>query len=198
MLELDIRPFNPLISLLFEKRYTLYERCMWGFATAFVVGLMIGKPITRILLRHQVYQVFRTKQQVRDLAVLHNYKKGVPTMGGFMIALSSLVAVAVWAYFNYLVITSLLIYFLCSLLGAADDILKIIGKNSKGVTSAQKPCVQALITGFIFYIASQNPPLATLLTYVHWKWFHGCFDPGNVIAVMVISIFASLRGQVMR
>ncbi|MDR2603236.1 MAG: phospho-N-acetylmuramoyl-pentapeptide-transferase [Puniceicoccales bacterium] len=195
MLELDIKPFDPLVSLLFGKQYSLYERCMWGFVTAFVVALIIGKSIIRTLLKHQVRQVFRTKQQVRDLAILHDHKNGIPTMGGIIIALASFAAIAVWASFNDLVITSLLVYFLCSLLGAADDILKIIKGNSKGVTSRQKLCVQALITGFIFYVASQNPPINNLLTHVHWKWFYDYFvDPQIAMAVIVVFYFCVIAG----
>ncbi|MDR0693126.1 MAG: phospho-N-acetylmuramoyl-pentapeptide-transferase [Puniceicoccales bacterium] len=191
---MDIRPFDPIVSLLFEKQYSLYERCMWGFVTAFVMALMIGKPIIRTLLKHQVRQVFRTKQQVKSLAILHDHKRGVPTMGGIIIALASFVATAIWASFNDLLIISLLVYFLCSLLGAADDILKIIKGNSKGVTSRQKLCVQALITGFIFYIASQNPSIDHLLTHVHWKWFHGYFDPQMAMAVIVVFYFCVIAG----
>ncbi|MDR1528309.1 MAG: phospho-N-acetylmuramoyl-pentapeptide-transferase [Puniceicoccales bacterium] len=194
MLDLDIRPFNPLVSLLFGKQYSLYERCVWGFVTAFVVALVVGKPIIRTLSKHQVRQVFRTKQQVKNLAILHDHKRGVPTMGGIIIALASFVAIAIWTSFNDLVITSLLVYLFCSLLGAADDILKIIKGNSKGVTSGQKLCVQALITGFIFYVASQNPPINSLLMHVHWKWFHGYFDPQIAMVIIVVFYFCVISG----
>ncbi|MDR2778726.1 MAG: phospho-N-acetylmuramoyl-pentapeptide-transferase [Puniceicoccales bacterium] len=194
MLNLDIRPFPPLVSLLFGEQYDLYERCIYGFATAFIVVLIIGKSIIRMLLKHQIRQVFRTKQQVRDLAILHDHKRGVPTMGGIMIALASFIAIALWTSFNDLVITSLLVYFLCSLLGATDDILKIIKGNSKGVTSGQKLFVQALMTGFVFYIASQNPPINDLLTHVNWKWFHSYFDPQIALAVIVVFYFCVIAG----
>ncbi|MDR1890596.1 MAG: phospho-N-acetylmuramoyl-pentapeptide-transferase [Puniceicoccales bacterium] len=194
MLKLDMRPFNPLVSLLFGKQYSLWERCAYGFATAFIVALMIGKPIIRFLSRHQIRQVFRTKQQVKDLAILHDHKIGVPTMGGIIIASASLVAVAIWASFNDLLIVSLLIYFLCSLLGAADDALKIIKGNSKGITSRQKLCVQALITGFLFYIASKNPPINDLFVHVHWKWFQSNFDPQIALAIIVVFYFCVIAG----
>ncbi|MDR2776952.1 MAG: phospho-N-acetylmuramoyl-pentapeptide-transferase [Puniceicoccales bacterium] len=167
---------------------------MWGFVTAFIAALIIGKPIIKTLSKHQIRQVFRSKQQIKNLAVLHDYKKGIPTMGGIIIALASFIAIAIWASFNDLVITSLLVYLCCSLLGAADDILKIIKGNSKGVTSGQKLCVQALITGFIFYVASQNPPINHLLTHVHWKWFYDYFDPQIAIAVIVVFYFCVVAG----
>jgi UDP-N-acetylmuramyl pentapeptide phosphotransferase/UDP-N-acetylglucosamine-1-phosphate transferase len=53
-------------------------------------------------------------------------------MGGITISLASVITFIFWVSFNDLVIISLFMYLLCSLLGAADDILKIAKGNSRG------------------------------------------------------------------
>jgi hypothetical protein len=156
ILELDLRPFVPLVSLLSRTQDTLCDKCRGRFITAFIAALIITRPITNNLSKHQIRQVFLTRQQVRDLAILHQQKIGIPTMGGIAIELASIIAVIFWASFKDLVIVSLLMYLLCSLLGAGDDILKIAKGNSRGVTSSQKLWAQVLYYPIPFLCSLQK------------------------------------------
>jgi phospho-N-acetylmuramoyl-pentapeptide-transferase len=131
---------------------------------------------------------------VRDLAVLHEFKIGVPTMGGILIFLSTLASLVIWVSFNDLVLTILIVYTVCSLLGALDDILKITKGHSTGLTSWQKLFLQALITGMVLWLSKDNPPVGSLLLNVKWKWFHAIFNQQWAFVVLSIFYFFVISG----
>jgi phospho-N-acetylmuramoyl-pentapeptide-transferase len=176
-----------MISLLTTVDFSLRTRCLCGFLTALIIGVVRGRSIIGLLSSHHIRQVFRTQQQVRDLAVLHGQKLGIPTMGGLLIAISSLLSLAVWVSFNDLVIMTLIIYFTSSLLGGADDALKIIRGKSLGLTSRQKLFCQAIITALVLCIASINPPINNLLKSTNWQLTDGKLE--GLIFSIAIAIF---------
>ncbi|MDR1401828.1 MAG: phospho-N-acetylmuramoyl-pentapeptide-transferase [Puniceicoccales bacterium] len=190
---LDIIPFPPLVTL-FGRQFSLYQRCWYGFLTAFLTGLAIGEPVIKFLIRHRIHQIFRPRQQVHNLAILHGPKAGVPTMGGVIVLLASFAAMALWAAFNDLVIVTIIIYLACTALGALDDAMKLIKGNSKGLTSWQKLLVHGLITYLLWRIVAKNPLLDNLITQVNWRWFVAKFSPGNALVVIFIFYFFVIAG----
>jgi phospho-N-acetylmuramoyl-pentapeptide-transferase len=159
-----------------------------------VAGFVIAKPLINLLASHRIRQVFRTRQQVKDLAILHGQKLGVSTMGGIVVMIASLLSMAIWASFNDLVIMALMIYAVCSLLGAIDDILKIVREKSLGLTSWQKLFAQLLITALVLYVARESPPINNLLTNVEWSWFYGRFDQTTAYALIAVFYFLVIAG----
>jgi phospho-N-acetylmuramoyl-pentapeptide-transferase len=115
-------------------------------------------------------------------------------MGGAMVLISSLTAVALWASPNDLVIVCVLFYLACTLFGAIDDLLKIGRGNSVGLTACQKLLLQALLTIVVLCVARQAPPINNLLTHVDWPWFSVTFSPGVALIVMLIFYFLVFAG----
>lgn len=121
-------------------------RCVCAMALAFFFGIIISPRVIAILHRIKFGQSFRTKEEVGKLADLHENKKGTPTMGGIIIFASIMLASIFFARPNALVFTALFVYTSLTALGFADDYLKIIKKNSKGVPGKLKLAVQAATT----------------------------------------------------
>ncbi|MDR1413892.1 MAG: phospho-N-acetylmuramoyl-pentapeptide-transferase [Puniceicoccales bacterium] len=190
---LDIRPF-PSVVALFGAQFTLYKRCCYGFLTAFLVGLTLGGPVIKFLMRHRIHQIFRSRQQVHNLAILHGPKAGVPTMGGLIVLLASSIAMIFWVAFNDLVIVALIVYLACTLLGAIDDALKLMRGNCKGLTSWQKLFAHGLVTWLLWYISSKSLPVSDLLTRFDWEWFNGKFNPQDAITLIFIFYFFVIAG----
>lgn len=121
-------------------------RCAIAMAVAFFIGVLCAPRAIEILHKIKFGQSLRTKEEVGKLAELHSGKKGTPTMGGIIIYASVMVSSLLLAKINALVFTALFVYTALTLLGFADDYLKIVKKNSKGVSGKTKLAVQALTT----------------------------------------------------
>ncbi len=121
-------------------------RCAGSAVFAFVLSMVIAPYAISLLHRIKFGQSFRTKDEVGKLAELHDSKKGTPTMGGVIIFAGVVSASLLFAKMNALVLTALFVYAGLSALGFADDYLKILRKNSKGVPGKIKLISQAAIT----------------------------------------------------
>lgn len=121
-------------------------RCACAMAVAFAIGFFSAPRIIEILHKIKFGQSFRTKEEVGKLAELHESKKGTPTMGGIIIFASVFVSTILFARLNALVVTALFVYVCLTTLGFADDYLKIVKKNPKGVSGKLKLAVQGATT----------------------------------------------------
>lgn len=191
---LDMRPFPPLIHLITDSHFELYRRGLYGALTAFFICLISGPFIIRSLRSHRIRQVFRTRQQVRNLAVLHESKFGTPIMGGLIILLGALSSMLVWVSFNDLVIIAMCVYLSCTLLGIIDDSLKILYNSSRGIHGLFKLMVPALMVVMLYYIAKASPHLQHLLTYVDWEFLHA-WTPRTVMIGIAVFYFFVIAGS---
>ena len=189
-----MRSYSPMIEVLLGQHCALSDRCWYGFITALIIGLIIGKPIIVSLKSLSIKQVFRTRQQVHDLAILHHSKIGVPTMGGIIVMAASLVAMFIWASFNDLVLIALMVYLFCSFVGWLDDYLKIRRGNSKGLSSELRLMSQALITIVVVALTFVDPPLNDLLMRVEWKWVVSHLSPEVILGATVVFYFFVIAG----
>ena len=83
----------------------------------------------------------------------HKKKQGTPTMGGIMMLLAILVAVAVWCNFTPALCIALLLTFGHALIGFIDDYIKVVMKRNLGLTAAQKFFMQFVLAGaYVYYI----------------------------------------------
>jgi len=121
-------------------------RCAGGLMTALIIGFIVGPWLIERLRRFKVEQAFRDQKEVGKLAELHNGKKATPTMGGWMIFTAVMGASLLWARWNLLVGVSLLVYTGLTLIGFADDYLKVTKRNSKGLPGRKKLVGQLLLT----------------------------------------------------
>ncbi len=118
-------------------------RCASAMALSFFLGIFCAPYVIEMLRKVKFGQSFRTKEEVGRLAELHGSKKGTPTMGGVLIFGATAISIVLFARMNALVFTALFVYTVLTGLGFADDYLKIVKKNSRGVPGKLKLAVQA-------------------------------------------------------
>jgi phospho-N-acetylmuramoyl-pentapeptide-transferase len=133
-----------LYWLLYQKLYLYFHvfrifryltfRTAFASLTALLIGLLIGPFVIGRLREFQIGQYVRD-----DGPQSHLKKGGTPTMGGVLIVISILVPTLLWADLSnpgvWIAMGSTLVY---GAIGFADDYLKVVRKNSKGLSARQK------------------------------------------------------------
>ena len=106
--------------------------------TALFIGFLAGPKIIAALRAIGARQAFQEKEEVGELADLHEFKAKTPTMGGILIYLSVTISALLWAEPNVYVLAAILAYTLLTVVGFADDYLKVSKSNSKGLPGKLK------------------------------------------------------------
>ena len=101
--------------------------------TALLIGFVVGPWVIAALRSIGARQAFRDKEEVGELANLHESKAKTPTMGGILIYLSVTLSALLWAEPNVYLVTALLAYSMLTIVGFTDDYLKVTKSNSKGL-----------------------------------------------------------------
>jgi phospho-N-acetylmuramoyl-pentapeptide-transferase len=134
-------------------------RAIAAAVTAFLLTLIFGNFVIRILIALKLGQPIRGAAEVHRLAELHGGKQGTPTMGGVMVIGSVFVSSLIWARLdNRFVWLVLFCMVYLGALGFADDYLKVTKKKSDGISGRIKLIFQialALIVTAVFL----NSPL---------------------------------------
>ncbi|HRK02100.1 MAG TPA: phospho-N-acetylmuramoyl-pentapeptide-transferase [Oligoflexia bacterium] len=109
--------------------------------TALVLSMIVGPWYIAMMQRRQI------GQSIRELGPQsHQSKKGTPTMGGGLILFCITASTMLWADLsNPLIWIVLFVTLATGIVGWADDYLKVIKKNSKGVSGRAKIFWQSLI-----------------------------------------------------
>ncbi|MBI3592552.1 MAG: phospho-N-acetylmuramoyl-pentapeptide-transferase [Nitrospirae bacterium] len=163
------RYFSPLNVF----RYITF-RTFVASLTAFIVTLIIAPPIIRWLKRISM------TQQIRDEGPKTHYSKaGTPTMGGIIILSAISFTMLMWGNFRNVYIWIMMISLLgFGAIGFADDYLKAVKKNPKGLRAWYKFGAQLLLAFAIgvFLYANPHDPYNTVLSIPFFKkWL---FDLG--------------------
>ena len=137
-------------------------RSIMAGITALFIGFWAGPRVIRFLQNLGARQAFREKEEVGELADLHENKAKTPTMGGLLIFVSVSISVLLWAEPNVYVITALVTYLILTCVGFADDFLKVSKKNSKGLPGRYKLIGQFVTAGLALFILLG--PLSNTLT----------------------------------
>jgi phospho-N-acetylmuramoyl-pentapeptide-transferase len=84
----------------------------------------------------------------------HVLKADVPTMGGLLILLAISISTLLWSDLSNRMVWIVLATFAgFGLLGLVDDLMKVYGKNRKGLTIRTKFCLQVFMAGVVaFYL----------------------------------------------
>ena len=142
-------------------------RAVLAGITALFFGFLFGPKLIRVLQTFGARQAFRDKEEVGELAELHEGKAATPTMGGLLIFGSVFVSTFLWAEPNVYVVTAMVIYLLLTVVGFADDYLKISKRNSKGLPGKFKLLGQFIVAVVALFILLG--PLGEILTGVQGK-----------------------------
>lgn len=116
-------------------------RSILGVLTALTICFITGPIMIRKLTSYSVNQNIRT-----DGPQTHLAKAGTPTMGGAFLLVSILISALLWSdlsnrYVWFVIVTT----FLFGLVGAVDDVKKLLSRSSKGLSAKGKYFWQSAI-----------------------------------------------------
>lgn len=154
-------------------------RSFFAFLIATIVSIIWGKKFISFMKKKQFGQAIR-----EDGPQSHLKKAGTPTLGGVFILGSVFIAILITGNFTSLPFTYVVLvtvsYFL---LGGLDDYLKVLKKNSDGVSAKGKLLWQFLTAGIISYLMINNEVIDTKLYFPFLKnytldlgWFYIVFS----------------------
>lgn len=156
--------FNYLVKYIsfFHVFSYLTVRAIFALLTALIISMLMGQKVIDWLQKLQIGQVVRN-----DGPESHLSKKGTPTMGGTLIVSSIMISVLLWAELsNPYVWVTLFVLGGFALVGFADDYLKVVRKNPRGLIARWKyfwQSVIALMVAFGLYIYGKDTPVTALV-----------------------------------
>lgn len=124
-------------------------RMMLAAITSLILTIYLGPRFIKKLYEWKIGQPIRS-EDCPLLGKLHEKKKDTPTMGGALIIFAMLVSMVLWMDLSH-VFTLILFITTVTLgaLGARDDYLKLVYKNSKGISGKKKLLVQCVVGGLL-------------------------------------------------
>lgn len=151
--------FKDLFSPLRVFQY-ITVRTVLGAGTAFLLCVILGPRVIRMLRRFNIGQYVRT-EEAPPLYALHESKQGTPTMGGVLIVLAMLLSCLLWAQpTNFFVQLALATMCYMGVVGFWDDYAKLRLKNAKGMSGKGKLLLQSLWAGVVVYALLSHPETA--------------------------------------
>jgi len=144
-------------------------RAILGVLTAFIISLLIGDRVIRMLQSLQIGQTVRD-----DGPQSHLSKAGTPTMGGAMIIFSITVSTLLWGDLtNEYVWVVLFVMLAFGAIGWVDDYKKVVAKNSKGLPGRWKYFWQSVvgIVASVYLYMNATSPVETSLIVPLFKDF---------------------------
>lgn len=146
----------------------------------FIIAIIFGYILIPLLKK------FKIGQNVSEyLSEQHKSKQGVPTMGGLIFIIPTLLTILVLLLLKKMEFTEnlfivLFVFLGYALVGFLDDYLIIKRHNNKGLTQLQKLFLQLVIALIFFYIFINSGHEPVLLIYtlgieIDMGWFYGLF-----------------------
>jgi len=133
-------PLHTEYSVLYVFRYITF-RTIYATITALLIAFMFGPWLIAALQRLQIGQSIRKVGPES-----HFVKEGTPTMGGALILLAIILPTLLWADLsNRYIWVTLLVTSGYGAIGFFDDYLKVIRKNSDGISARQKMFWQIVV-----------------------------------------------------
>lgn len=149
---------------------------MLGFVLSIITGVILI-PFLRKL--HFGQSVSLT------LGERHLKKNGTPTIGGLIFIIPTIISLLLLWFRGSIEMTSnllivLFVFISYALLGLADDLLKIVFKNNKGLSIMFKLLMQTCIALVFFYIFIRNGGvpeirISAINLYIYMGWTYGLF-----------------------
>ena len=149
---------------------------MLGFVLSIITGVILI-PLLRKL--HFGQSVSLT------LGERHLKKNGTPTIGGLIFIIPTIISLLLLWFRGSIEMTSnllivLFVFISYALLGLADDLLKIVFKNNKGLSIMFKLLMQTCIALVFFYIFIRNGGvpeirISAINLYIYMGWTYGLF-----------------------
>jgi phospho-N-acetylmuramoyl-pentapeptide-transferase len=183
--------FRGEISGLNVVRYITFRTAMASLTALFLV-LVLGPWMIERLRRLQIGQFIREEGPQG-----HKAKAGTPTMGGVLILSGILIPTLFWADLTNKNIWILVVStFLFGMIGFADDYLKVVKKQSLGLTARNKLLAQfavgALVGTIIYQLAQLEPTqYSTRVAFPFFKTVVPELGPLYVVFAVLLLTLAS-------
>lgn len=161
-----LQEWQEILSPLRIFKYITF-RAIMASGTAFLISLILGPPLIRLLRRWKIGQHVR-RDEAPPLYQFHGRKEGTPTMGGLLIMLSVAGAALLWAETaNRYVLLTLGTMLYMGGVGFIDDYIKMKRRRSRGLGAGGKLALQTLWAGavvcFLFYHPETRPLARNLM-----------------------------------
>jgi phospho-N-acetylmuramoyl-pentapeptide-transferase len=149
--------------VLYVFRYITF-RTIYATITALMISFLLGPWLIATLQRLQIGQTIRKVGPES-----HFVKEGTPTMGGALILLAIILPTLLWADLtNIYIWVTLLVISGYGAVGFIDDYLKVVRKNSDGISARQKMFWQITIA-LVAMVLLYNNGLDTRLSFPFFK-----------------------------
>ncbi len=156
--------FNPNSHLFNIFKYITF-RTFVGFLLATIISIIWGKYFIDFMKKKQFGQIIR-----EDGPESHFKKRGTPTMGGvFMLGSIFLTSIICGNFFSMPLKITLGVTFSYFMLGFFDDYMKVLKKNTKGVSAKGKLLWQFLTAGVAMYIMISQGVISTQVYFPFLK-----------------------------
>lgn len=157
------------------------------FVIGVIIALILG-PITIPLLRR-----LKFGQNIREEGPKSHLKKaGTPTMGGVMFILSTTIVMFIMSdSFTEKGMVALYSLIAFGFVGFLDDLLKILKKQSEGLTAWQKMLLLLIISGAFGYYSYVNLPHDIVIPFTSFK-----LPLGMLYVPFVIFVYAAMTNAV--
>src|SRR5437773_2209132 len=142
--------------------------------TALVISFVVGPSMIRKLTQYKIEQAVRD-----DGPQSHLIKAGTPTMGGALILVSVAITTLLWADLrNRFVWVVLLVTLGFGAIGWIDDYLKVVNRNSKGLSVRTKFVWQSVIglLAAIYLAFSVSAPSNARFVQLFLAWLFSGFN----------------------
>lgn len=155
---------------------------MIGFISSVILGLILIPVLKKIKVRQKV-SIFLSKK--------HKKKDGVPTMGGLIFILPTLLTILFLLFTGRIDYSSnlfivLFVFVSYALIGFLDDYLIIKRQNNIGLTEFQKLFFQVIVAVLFFYLYTKSGSAPTLHIFtLNFKVNMGIFYPLFILFLLV-------------
>ena len=151
---------------------------------ALMIGFLLATAFGLILI--PLLKKIKAGQRINVYVENHQRKSGIPTMGGLIFIIPTIITVVILILTNKIefsvnLLIVLFVFISYSLIGFLDDYLSIKQNQNKGLTQIQKLILQ-FIVALIFYIlyrkyTNANSVLEITILHIKWNldWFYGVF-----------------------
>lgn len=166
----------------------ILAKSLLALMVSFIISVVFG------LISIPLLRKLNVRQRISDfLSKLHNEKNGVPTMGGIIFIIPTIVAIVLLMVtkkveFSNNLLIILFVFVGYGILGFIDDYLIIKRNNNKGLTQFQKLLGQIIIAlgFFMIYMKSGREPILNIHSLgitIDMGWFYGFF----ILLILVAS-----------
>jgi len=186
--------------MLYKLIYLFHEDLSWLNVFRYISFRSIISSLSSLIFlfvfAHWMINKLRAMQvgeQIRDDGPpQHKGKAGTPTMGGCLIIPIIMISTFLWAEFNNVYVW-LALYVMCGfgLIGFLDDYLKVIRKDSSGLSKKSKFSLQVLVALTVAIVLEVYPSFDSRLYFPFFKAMTPDLGLGYIPVVVFIIVGSS-------